>query len=359
MAEQKVQMIPTTKLYFDPDNPRFYRIKNTHDVNAIIEKMLDVENLPDLMRSIGQSGYFASEPLVVIKGEAGNYIVMEGNRRLAAVKLLNGEILPPEKRKNSISEIKSGIAVTPPKKLPCLVFSSQKEILQGLGYRHITGIQDWDSLSKAKYLIELRDALYSTLPRAEQLRSMANSIGSRPATIAQLLTGLALYEKAQNARFFGLPIDATDIAFSYITTALNYKAICTWLGLESGTDMDMLSLNLENLRLIFAWMFSKDQQGRTILGETRNLRIMAAIVASPEAINVLVDTGRLDEAFLFTGGSQAALEEAMMQADQKLRVVWNMLLKKQLITQGHLSQAEGLFEVARLIRNNLREKLED
>ncbi|MEI7870107.1 MAG: ParB N-terminal domain-containing protein [Candidatus Methylumidiphilus sp.] len=359
MAEQKIQMIPTAKLDFDPDNPRFYRMKDAHDIQAIIEKMLDVENLPDLMRSIGQNGYFASEPLVVIKALGENYTVVEGNRRLAAVKLLNKELLPPKRRTNSIAEIMAGVIVTPPIKLPCLVFASQREILQGLGYRHITGIQDWDSLSKAKYLVELRDALYSQLPRVEQLRSMANSIGSSLASVAQLLTGLALYEKAENCGFFGLPINATDIGFSYITTALNYRTICAWLGLESRTDMDMLNLNEENLRHMFAWMFSKDQQGWTILGETRNLRVMAAVVASPEAIKALIDTGRLDEAYLYTEGSQAALEQAMGEADQKLRVVWNMLLRKQPITQGHLSQAEGLFEVARLIRNSLREKLED
>ena len=49
MAEQKIQMIPTAELDFDPDNPRFYRLKNAHDIQAVIEKMLDVENLPDLM----------------------------------------------------------------------------------------------------------------------------------------------------------------------------------------------------------------------------------------------------------------------------------------------------------------------
>lgn len=359
MAEKKVKMIPTADLDFDPENPRFYRLKNAHDVQAIIEKMLDVENLPDLMRSIGQKGYFAGEPLLVVKESNGRYTVVEGNRRLAAVKLLNGEILPPKRRKNSIAEIRDGTAETPPTELPCLVFLNQKEILRDLGYRHITGIQEWDSLSKAKYLLKLRDAFYSKLARTEQLRAMANDIGNSPTTVAQLLTGLALYEKAENANFFGLPIQATDIEFSYITTALNFKAISTWLGLKSRTDMDIQNLIDDNLQSLFAWMFSKDQQGRTILGETRNLKTMAAIVASPDAIKVLVDTGELDDAFLYSEGPQAALEQAMCQAEQRLRVVLNMIFKKQPFTQGHLGQAETLFDQAKSIRNHLREKLED
>jgi len=360
MAEQEVQMIPTAKLEFDPDNPRFYRLKNTHDVHLIVEKMLDVENLPDLMRSIGQKGYFLGEPLLVVKQlRTENYIVVEGNRRLAAVKLLNGEISPPQRRKNSVAEIISGITESPPFELPCLVFADQKDVLRDLGYRHITGIHEWDSLSKAKYLFKLRETFYYSLPRNEQLRAMANDVGSGPASVAQLLTGLALYEKAENSGFFGLPIEPKDVEFSYITTALNYKSISTWLGLESRTDMDVSNLELGNLKNIFAWMFSKDQQARTILGETRNLKKMAAIVASPEAVRVLIDKGDLDEAYLHSDGPENALELAMSQADQKLRIVWNMLLERQVITGKHLSQAEELADTAKSIRNILRDKLED
>ena len=360
MAEQKIQMIPTAKLDFDPDNPRFYRLKNANDIHAIIEKMLDVENLPDLMRSIGQKGYFPGEPLLVVKQKNDDrYTVVEGNRRLAAVKLLNGDIPPPPRRKNSITEIREGVVESPPIELPCLIFLDQKDVLRDLGYRHITGIQEWDSLSKAKYLFKLRETFYLSLPRNQQLRAMANDIGLSPASVAQLLTGLSLYERAESSAFFGLPINSSDVEFSYITTALNYKSISTWLGLESRTDIDMPRLNSENLKHIFAWMFSKDQQGRTILGETRNLKTMAAIVDSPEATIVLIDTGNLEEAYLHSEGPENALEQAMTQADQKLRIVWNMLLKKQPITISHLSQAEELADVARSVRNKLREKLED
>ncbi len=361
MTDKSVEMISTERLDFDPDNPRFYRLNNAHNVQAVIEEMLDDENVQDLMLSIGQKGYFPGEPLLVVKSKEseGRYIVVEGNRRLAAVKLLNGEILPPSRRKNSIGEIKSDAAAIPPRELPCLSYDDRRDVLRYLGYRHITGIKQWDSLSKAKYLAQLRNDFYPHLPQQQQMRSLAKEIGSRPDYVAQLLTALSLYIKAENAKFFGLPIQAKDVEFSYITTALNYTNICDWLGLESRTDIAMLKLQEENLKRIFSWMFAKDQQGRTILGETRNLDEMAAVVFNEEAVKVLEDTHKLSEAYLYTDGPQAALEKAMSEAGVKLQVIWNMLPRIKPLTQAHLQQAEDLFDEIKSVRNYLRDKLED
>ncbi len=361
MNKKTVDLIPTEKLDFDPDNPRFYRLNNAHNVQAVIEEMLDDENVQDLMLSIGQKGYFPGEPLLVVKSKQtdGRYIVVEGNRRLAAVKLLNSEILPPNRRKNSIGEIKNGIVTNPPKELPCLLYDDRRDVLRYLGYRHITGIKQWDSLSKAKYLAQLRDDFYPNLPQQQQMRSLAKEIGSRSDYVAQLLTALALYLKAEDDKFFGLPIQAKDIEFSYITTALGYTNICDWLGLESRTDITMSKLQAGNLKKIFAWMFAKDQQGRTILGETRNLDEMAAVVSSEEAVKVLEDNRKLSEAFLYTDGPQAALEKAMSEASVKLQIIWNMLPRIKPLTQSHLQQAEDLLDEIKAVRTYLRDKLED
>jgi hypothetical protein len=121
----------------------------------------------------------------------------------------------------------------------------------------------------------------------------------------------------------------------------------------------MPRLNEENLKRLFSWMFVKDQQGNTILGESRNLTEMAAVVARPEAIKVLKDTAKLSEAFLYTNGPEEALNNAMQEAENALSVVWNMLPNTRPYTQQHLSKSEDVFESSKSIRNYLREKLED
>ncbi|MDP2784663.1 MAG: ParB N-terminal domain-containing protein [Sulfurimicrobium sp.] len=362
MAMQKnpnqVVRIATSSLNFDPENPRFYRLNNAHSVPDVIEEMLDDEGAQDLMRSIGQKGYFEGEPLLVTE-ENGEYVVVEGNRRLAAVKLLNQQILPPARRGASVAQIRAEAIEDAPTELPCILYSSRREIMRYLGYRHITGIREWDALSKAKYLADIRREFYPELSQPEQMKSLARDIGSRSDYVAQLLTALSLYIHADEANFFGLPIQAKDVEFSYLTTALSYSKITDWLGLEGRTDIDMPGLDTGNLKRAFAWMFSKNAQGRTIIGESRNLDQLAEVVSSPESVQMLEETGKLSEAYLYSEGPQVALEKALELASERVRFAWNMLPKTKPLTTKHLELAETLSEDSRSIRSYLREKLED
>lgn len=355
----KIEYYATEDLSFDPENPRFYRLNDPSSESAVIEEMLDDEGVQDLMLSIGEKGYFEGEPLLVAKDDTGALIVIEGNRRLAATKLLNGDIEPPKRRKASVQLIRDEARVTPPDELPCIVYPNRKDVLRYLGYRHITGVKQWDSLSKAKYIAQLRDDFYPDLPQARQLKALANDIGSKPAYVGKLLTALALYTQAENKKFYKIGVRPEDIEFSYLTTALNYNPIIEWLGLESGSDIGMQQLDEEHLKLAFAWMFAKDQNGRTVLGESRNLRELACIVESEDAIQVLIDTNRIDEAFLYTDGPQAALQRAMEDAQGKLLTIWNMLPKTRPLTEDHSAMAQTLFEDARDIRNYIREKTDE
>jgi len=356
---QNIQSIPTAELHFDPENPRFYRLNDSSSVESIIGKMLDDEGVQDLMLSIGQKGYFEGEPLLITKDDDDKWIVVEGNRRLAATKLLNQEILPPKRRSKSVQSILEEVLETAPTKLPCIVYPARSDVLRYLGYRHITGIKQWDSLSKAKYLAQLRDSFYPKQEQKKQLKSLANEIGSRSDHVGKSLTALSLYQYAENDQFFGLTIRAEDVEFSYLTTAIGYPSICNWLGLESASDIDMPTLDAENLKSAFSWMFAKDQQGRTILGESRNLKEMACIVQSPDAIAVLKETGHLSEAFLYTDGPQTALQSAMEQASERIRVIWNMLPKTRPYSQSHADLAQELFDGIRDVRKHIRDTIEE
>ncbi|MBD9407276.1 hypothetical protein IB236_18185 [Acidovorax sp. ACV02] len=362
-APASVVNIKTTELIFDPENPRFYRLNSQHSmVENIIEDMLDQEGAQDLMLSIGQKGYFAGEPLLVIspkkKGEA--FTVVEGNRRLAAVKLLNGEIVPPKKRQRSVAIIQ-GEAIEPaPTELPCLVYENRRDVLRYLGYRHITGIQEWDALSKARYLKELRDEFYPNIDESEQFKNLAKDIGSKADYVAKLLTALNLYEKSKdNNNFHGLKIDPADIEFSYITTALGYKNIPDWLGLATPKDVEMPGVKMDNLAKMFGWFFAKDQHGRTIIGESRNISDLAAIVTSDKAIAALEETGSISTAYLYTDGPNEALEKSLQEALAKIQIAWRMVPDAKHLTSSHEDLANEIFDHGKTLRNSIRDKLED
>lgn len=349
---------PTSDLHFDPENPRFYRFNDEIKDEKVIEEMLDDEGVSDLMSSIGQKGYFQGEPLIITT-ENGRHIVVEGNRRLAAVKLLNGQFKPPENRTASVRQIIGEAIVKPPQQLPCIHYNSRKEVMRYLGYRHITGIREWDALSKAKYLEMIRNEFYNDIAKPEQMKSLAKDIGSRSDYVAKLLTALGLYIKAETQGFYKLPMKADDVEFSYITTALGYANISEWLGLTGSDDIEMPELIEENLKRLFGWMFPRDQQGRTIIGESRNLDQLASIVKSEAAVIKLEETGRLSDAFLFSDGPQEALTKALTMAQEKVITAWELLPDTANFSREHQSLAEKLTETSRDVRDHIRKKLDD
>lgn len=354
----KIEYIETAKLKFDPENPRFYRLNDKAGSDkAVIEEMLDDESVQDLMLSIGEQDYFPGEPLLVVKN-GKKFIVVEGNRRLAAVKLLNSEILPPKKKEKSVHLILDE-AQYKPTILPCLVYENREDVLRYIGYRHITGVKEWDALSKAKYLKELSDTFYQGVDKEKLFKSLAKEIGSKAYYVGLLLTSLNLYEISLEKNFYDLPMNEADVDFSYITTALGYKNITDWLGLESRNDIEAVNLKIENLEKLFAWFFVRDQQGDTIIGESRIIQKLSVIVAHESAVENLIKSKKIDEAYLYTNGQEQALDQALSQAEVKIKVVWDMLLKTQSFTESHEIQAGEISSFARKIKKHIENARED
>lgn len=354
----EIQYIETGKLEFDPENPRFYRLNDrAGSDNAVVEEMLDDESVQDLMLSIGEQDYFPGEPLLVVK-KGKKFVVVEGNRRLAAVKLLNGDLKPPKKKEKGVQIILDE-AVYKPTNLPCLVYKNREDVLRYIGYRHITGVKEWDALSKAKYLKELSDTFYQGKSYNVLFKSLAKEIGSKAYYVGLLLTSLNLYEQALDKDFFDLPMTEKDVDFSYITTALGYKNITDWLGLEDRNDLDAKNLDVDNLNKLFAWFFVRDQQGETIIGESRGIKKLNKIVASEVAVDNLIKSKNIEEAFLYTNGQEEALEEALNLAESSLKVVWDMLLKNNKFTERQESHANEISSIARKIKRHIEDARED
>lgn len=323
---KEIVRVPLKDLDFDPHNPRFSRYfsEGEQPVEKVIERMIKAENVQELMGSIGEQGYFSGEPLLVSRGEGKKLYVVEGNRRLAALKLLSG-LIKPEPPLPSIEALRADAKIET-EAVECIIFEERKDILRYLGYRHITGPKRWDSLSKARYLKQLKDTFYKDLSEDEQLRAIAKEIGSRKDYVAQMLTGLTVFDKASQAGFYGLQrVKENDVDFSVLTTALSYSNISKYLGLVSRTDIDAKGLKSDAAHDIFSWMFAQDQQGDTILGESRNLRKLSSVVANPASVEVLKREKNLAVAYLHTEGPANAFSKTLEGALKKLNEAYDLL----------------------------------
>jgi hypothetical protein len=347
-AAARSELLPVARLNFDRNNPRFPPKIAQGPVEDLLQRFVRDERLLEIIESIGNHGYFPGEPLLVVPEAGSDYRVVEGNRRLAALKLLVGELEPPSGR-TSIQEAVD-VAKYRPEKAPCLVFEDENEILRYLGFRHITGIKAWSALQKARYAARMYQK-YRKLPEDEGLRQLARETGSRRDAVGQMLTALELYDRAERKNFFGLQIEPEQVEFSLLGTSLSYSNLTDYLGLDSRTDLGVRGLDERALKDLFDWLFVTEGRAKPIVTESRNLRKLAAVVKSPTAVKELRKFGNLDQAYELSSGPEQALSEGLRTALRKLETAQGLVPKVPKIGEEHRDTADGIVETATAVQD--------
>ena len=287
-----IAWIPIPNLVLDKKNPRLpERIgsrKGPVLEEEIIAWMLEDASLLDLVISISTNGFFPGEPILVVE-EAGQYVVVEGNRRLAACKIL----LDPHKdwkRKIAIQSILQGADPSKfPQELPALVFSERRQIVDYLGYRHVTGVQSWSPVAKARYLYRLFDLYRQEMPNADDesiYRLITRKIASRVDYVKRLLTSFRLFQIIRDNGFYKIrELDEESLEFSKLSdAATKYEKIRSFLGIDFALADPLTDLRYKHLEELVHWLFEKNSQGQTRIGDSRNLTVLAEVVDSPGAL---------------------------------------------------------------------------
>lgn len=316
---RQVRYLDVGKLYFDQSNPRLPSSLEGATNEEIMLWMCEDGGIFDLMRSIGEQGYFDGEPLLVTEVGDSEFTVVEGNRRLAALKLLHDPHLIDYRQRTILSIVADSNA--PPDNVPCIVYDTKDDILEYLGYRHVTGIKSWSPLAKARYLHELSDSpRFSRVEEGQKYRQLARVIGSRQDYVKRILAGLKLYDHMENCDFYGIEdLDEESISFSLVTTSLGHPGIVDFLGLSTSQDLEQKELNVDHLEELTRWIFEKKKDGRTRLGESRHFRDLNRVVASEIALNEFRDDRTLQEALLFTDAPAETFRELLRMAKSNLQ----------------------------------------
>jgi len=158
MIKIKTIEVSADKLILDPNNPRFARhfdqliddSKAENVENTTFEKMLEGFDVKSLADNIHKNGFLGFDRLFV-RSYKDKFIVVEGNRRISAIKLL----LMNEKKGERGTEISAEIKETF-KALPAIDVSNltDKEIQRMLGLRHFDSVQDWKPLPGSLHLFK-------------------------------------------------------------------------------------------------------------------------------------------------------------------------------------------------------------
>lgn len=146
------RLLSIDNLKLDVKNPRFsYQSSKEMNQTEIVKYLIENHAVYELAKAIAVNGYLLNEEPIVCK-EGDSYVVLEGNRRVAACKIIlnPNKYLSPQRanelsRHGSIDE-----------KIRCHIAPSRREA-DTLIYNKHTGIplQKWDKVSQDAFLITL------------------------------------------------------------------------------------------------------------------------------------------------------------------------------------------------------------
>ena len=310
-----ITTLPTETLNFDRTNPRLaeYYLSQKASDEDIIAILWDAMDVRELVQSIAASGFFPYERLIVTE-ENNRYIVIEGNRRLAAVRVFLDPYLAKAKGWD-IPEI-SEEARDALKQLP-VSLATRQEAWRYLGFKHVNGPAKWSSYAKAQYIADLHKKYYISL------NDIANQIGDRHQTVQRLYRGMTVLEQAEREKVY----DREDrfrprLSFSHLYTGLGYSGISAFIDLQDeGSENPIPPEKLDQLRELLVWLFGskKDKQPPIIESQNPNLRQLDTVLKNREALSSLRANKDLAVALEISRPAIAVFEEALLAAKRELQ----------------------------------------
>ena len=145
------QTVATDKLLIDLDNPRFGLKQASSRVEALA-LLVKRAKLDELWNSITSQGWLDLEPMVCIESDnkSGYFIVLEGNRRLAAIKTMIDPNILDERYRNRVPIISEDFR-RDLQQINILVVGNRRDVDAFIGFKHVNGPASWGSLPKAKF----------------------------------------------------------------------------------------------------------------------------------------------------------------------------------------------------------------
>ena len=191
------------ELLLDVDNP-WFGLSRAASQDEALEMLVRGARLKELWDSINSQGWIDFEPLVAFSGKVdGKWVVIEGNRRVAALQtLLDPDRLPPNlaRRVPQIS-LKARQSLRPQngqKPLSLLLVENRHDADAFVGFKHVNGPASWGSLAKAKFAQAMFQRLVDdNMDRRSALPAVQEALGDANSTsIVRMIVAFKVFEQA-------------------------------------------------------------------------------------------------------------------------------------------------------------------
>ena len=357
--------VPVDCLRLDRRNPRLTGRTDHRSEEALIAELYRSAELDELLQSMSSNGYLDIEPLVVIEGpESGELVVLEGNRRLAAIRLLCEPDLVSRIRRHeglrglTVPEIADSLRPTF-EEVTVYRVSDREQARPLIGFKHINGPQKWDAYAKARFAAEwYKDADVG-------LDEIARAIGDRHDTIKRMVSGIYVLDQAAEEDLF----DVEDrfprkFNFSHLYTALSRSQYMEYLGLPVGwarydpEPEPVPADRTRELRQVLRWIYGSrlDDEKPVVKRQNPDIKRLGEVLAKPEAVHELRVSRNLDRAHDVAESVTARFTKSLIDARRALQAAVGSVRAYDGRDESLLGIAEDAKETADLLHSRMQEK---
>jgi hypothetical protein len=264
------QDLPLELIFLDPNNPRFVgpnwqRVEDDKiDTEPVQEgtRMLMIRDygVDKLRMNMEVNGYLPIDRVIVRKFKEGKFVVLEGNRRICAAKL----ITPIGMDGVEVGQEILGSVKT----IPCLEYVGTETdaawIFQGL--RHITGISEWSAYNKAKLLVEQMEQEHLNLTEAGK-RFGLSAFGA-----GQWVRGYYAFKQAREESDYVSEVDERSYPYFQELFSRSSAPVREWLGWKEEEYKFKDPLNLNEF---VGWLYPRpaDSDGPDVRGNFDSRRL--------------------------------------------------------------------------------------
>jgi hypothetical protein len=266
LPEGVSQEIDPSCLLLDPHNLRLLeRLGETYkDLSvklfgqpSIQDKLFEIVNreprfdIGSLSASIANNGFLKHERLIVAKYDGDKFLVLEGNRRVTAVRRLINDSDTYEKLRPQVKETL--------RTLPCFVLEGpvidgsveQLELYRRaseiyIGMRHLMGAKSWEPASRYEFQSRL------IFEDGWSVVQVAERFGRKKAEVLRDLKAHVLYKDFVN--FEKKTLIKHTLTYNAFSEAARAPAISKWLG---WSERDMSYLDKKNEEVFFHYLLNK------------------------------------------------------------------------------------------------------
>lgn len=360
------EQVTVESLLLDPENPRLPEDLQGAEQPIILAYLYEHDVLTELVDSYLTNGFFPNEQLLVLPPrEDGKRIVVEGNRRLGALKYLFHDatareaglplhVTDPPPAQSALDELKA---------VPAVELADRDELSSYLGFRHINGLKTWAPEAKARYLYgEVEKAREKGDPNPFYTvgrRVGSNALGVRNA-----------YHAYNTLRYARDEIDLRPLAsavlsdrFGVWTRLLGTANATKFIGLSpidqsyESVVSSTYTVQRDKMEAVLKDLTPQDGNIRALLNDSRDVTGYSDVLGNPAALEVLRRYGRLDLAIEIANGSN--FDDRLTRLRESIQVATREILEGVVLTAESLSLSQSILLDARSLAGLVKANFTD